>query len=482
MNILSYRGPGMAGGVSSALALLWREHEGDATWWYLCDNNLQAAEQLDESPRSLLGLPKSVVDGHYRYCNEFLWPLMHDLPQYARYRADDHKMYMVANRMIARGVLSDHAANQVMPVFVQDYQLAILPELLDKHNMRSLVFWHIPWPRNVAAEHVRPLVQIAKGLINSELLGFHTSEYANNFLNFVKQHIPGLSVDFESGTISRAVMGGGASSFLFFGESSSSFARPRVTAVVKAPLGIDTTFWNSSARIPQIRLRGPAFKWLNSATPFVLSVDRADYTKGVIERFQAINRYFERNPDMIGKLNFVQICGRTRPGLSAFDGYWTRCQHEAAVLQKKWQTAGWSPLIWVDQPCAASELAYIYREAAVMLVNPVRDGLNLTAKEFVASQVRQPGVLALSTGAGAWHELSQGAVSVTPADCDQVAASIEMSLQMSYSERLERLSLMKENIEDNTLANWWTRIADRVALVRERLGDHDDELFSAVPG
>lgn len=475
MNILSYRGPGMAGGVSSALALLWTEHDVEATWWHLSGSVLHATDQLNEPARILSTIPQAVIDGHYRYCNEFLWPVMHDLPQYARYSEQDHKFYITANRMLARLAAADKAARQ-NPVFVQDYQMAIMPELLAKSGMRSLLFWHIPWPARIAPKQVRQLVQIARGLLSAEVLGFHTAEYAQNFLRFVHRHFPGTTVDFARGKVSKRSC---EDALPWTSGLNSRAENGPGTTVITAPLGIDPLFWRSSASIPQLRLHTPEFSWLHSGTPYVLSVDRADYTKGVADRIRAIDSFFQRNPEKVGKVNFVQVCGRTRPGLAEFDHYWQKCKDDASNLQSKWSTPGWSPMIWVEKPCTGSELSVLYRDASVMMVNPVRDGLNLTAKEFVASQIRNPGVLALSDGAGAWHELAAGSVRLRAEDHEQMASAVELALRMGHAERSARIHAMNSILEQNTLCDWWKRITEQLSA--EATADSTASLLSARP-
>jgi trehalose-6-phosphate synthase len=461
MNIISYRGPGMAGGVSSALALLWsRQLQSDSTWWHLTGNTMQATDDIGRKARDLSILPAAVIEGHYRYCNEFLWPIMHDLPEYATYKADDHKLYSAANRIIARAITADSSqTGQPAPVFVQDYQWAVLPELLERVNIPSLLFWHIPWPVHVAPEHVRPLTQIARGLVSAGVLGFHTHEYARNFLQFVHQHLSGVHVNFSTCTVTR---GTGQNHALPWTLGAAPAIGGRTTRVITAPLGIDPLFWSSSAAIPQIRLHGTEFNCLHSGKPYILSVDRADYTKGVVHRLRSIDRFFQLNPDMRGKINFVQICGRTRPGLAAFDKYWEQCNAEEEALQSKWRLDDWSPVTRVDKPCTGAELSVIYRDAEVMLVNPVRDGLNLTAKEFVASQIRRPGKLALSDGAGAWHEMGDHALRLDPLDYDQMASTIKIALAMSKNEAGKRIEKLNERLRGNTLTDWWTSIAAQI--------------------
>lgn len=163
-------------------------------------------------------------------------------------------------------------------------------------------------------------------------------------------------------------------------------------------------------------------------------------------------------------MNFVQLCGRTRGGIDVFDSYWNQCKVEAAKLESKWRTDHWSPLTWLEHPCTGAELSVLYRDAAAMLVNPVRDGLNLTAKEFVASQIRKPGVLILSQGAGAWHELNEEALTIDPHDADNVASALETALTMNQTERARRITRMNMRLSDNTLSDWWHQIAAQVAV------------------
>ena len=152
---------------------------------------------------------------------------------------------------------------------------------------------------------------------------------------------------------------------------------------------------------------------------------------------------------------FAQICGRTRPGLKAFDGYWQRCRELGESLNKRWATGYWQPLLWIDTPVSQDDLALLYRETPVMLVNPIRDGLNLTAKEFVACQSERRGVLLLSPGAGAWHELGYYTIPVDPQRTRRMADRVVAALTMRPSEKLARIDLMRQKLTANTLHHWW---------------------------
>jgi trehalose 6-phosphate synthase len=197
----------------------------------------------------------------------------------------------------------------------------------------------------------------------------------------------------------------------------------------------------------------------------VLSVDRTDYTKGILQRICSIDRFFESNPAYVGEVAFLQICQPTRLGLAAFDKYWEECQVRAYQVNARWATNDWRPLVWIDQPVAPPALSWLYKKAAALLVTPLRDGLNLTAKEFVACGDKDPGALLLSPGAGVWHELGEHALSVKPLLSDQISSQLSLALSMSREERMERSRRMKECLERNTLEDWWHKFTADMELV-----------------
>lgn len=465
MHILSYRGPGMAGGVSAALSRLWNaEREEEDRWWHMLNSVLSASSEKGVEPEKVRDLSEEVIAGHYRYCNEFLWPVMHDLPEYATYRYGDRHLYQQFNLLFAESFGEHAGTRENTKCFVQDYQLALMPALLGvRYKSRSQLFWHIPWPRKVQQMHVPPLVEIAKGLLAAEVVGFHTKEYADNFMDFVSRHIPSARTDRGRMLITEGTDSKASRHSRVFNLHRARHRRPPVftsgsTRVAVAPLGLDLEYWSGMASNHFDLSDDYRFDLLRNY-PYVLSVDRGDYTKGVNERFKAIDRFFEQNPEWREKMVFAQICGRTRPGLQGFDSYWTHCKELAARVDSRWATGQWHPILWISSPVGGEDLSALYRQAKAMLVNPVRDGLNLTAKEFVACQAEDPGVLLLSPEAGAWHELGQAAVPVNPYDSEQMASSIASALSMGEAERALRRDLMQHKIGENTLDGWWKYFA-----------------------
>jgi trehalose-6-phosphate synthase len=476
MDVLSYRGPGASGGVSSALVSAWKKHHGASMrWWFLAGDSLSVLEKNSgEQVSFVTQIDESVVKGHYRYCNEFLWPILHDLPQYASYSADDRAAYRRFDAHVAQHVRTYGLSSTTY--FVQDYQLALLPSLM--LGTRSLVFWHIPWPKAVPEEFVEQLAEIARGLLSAHVIGFHTNEYSLNFMKFVSENLDEYSVDVNRALISQRP---GRASLALIEQGTAGLDQPYVlrpfasepvppavqTRLVSKPLGVDVQKWQdaAAASVPTAVKRRLPEGILERR--FVLSVDRADYTKSVIERLRAIDRFLQSNPDWRGQVEFIQICGRSRAGLQAFDNYWEQCRSLYQDLDSRWRTDNWRPVQWIEESFSGEELAAIYRRAAAMLVNPVRDGLNLTAKEYAACQSSDAGVLMLSPGAGSWHEIGNYCLPAEPGDIDQISDSLARALAMPYSERRARNSLAKIKLEAASLDRWsryFSRVSDAIRV------------------
>jgi trehalose-6-phosphate synthase len=310
------------------------------------------------------------------------------------------------------------------------------------------------------------------------VIGFHTTEYAANFASFITKYLPKCQVQ--------------GSHIIYAGDSTHSFNPQRIavgydgpyvmqqlrqhrpiatvsgTRLVVKPLGIDLDHWSnlqkpfqSSSLLSELGLR--------EKQQFILSVDRADYTKSVLERMQIIDKFFDRNPDWKERLSFMQVCFRTRPGLHNYDQYWHKCKDYAEKLNSKWQSESWKPLLWIENSLPADKLSTLYHHATAMLVNPVRDGLNLTAKEFVACQENNPGVLLLSSGAGAWQELGKYALPAHPHEQEETVLSIENALHMSIPERMERNVAMKNVLRKNELKHWWSFFNHQAKTLRRNV-------------
>jgi trehalose 6-phosphate synthase len=168
---------------------------------------------------------------------------------------------------------------------------------------------------------------------------------------------------------------------------------------------------------------------------------------------EAIDHYFASHPERIGKITFVQVCQPTRIGLPAFDDYWQKVRARSAAVNARWQSGAWQPVSWIDKPVPPKVLAWLYSKAEAMLINPVRDGLNLTAKEFAVCSTN--GALILSRGAGVWHEIGDKVLPVKSLKAEEIAGQIEAALTMPMEDKMLSLREMKKTIAANTLKSWW---------------------------
>ncbi|CAN5512865.1 trehalose-6-phosphate synthase [soil metagenome] len=430
MRIVSYRGSHAPGGVSSALTQLFQSDTRITDWWSIAPGGLEQRKR--SKLRSEFALDDEVTAGHYRFCNNFLWPVMHEMPQFVHYLNSEHRCYSEFNEAVATHLMASE--NDGRQWFINDYQFALLPAALDFDQSTS-IFWHIPWPSFVDEMHVDVLAEIVRAMLRTTDIGFHTAEYVENFEAFVSTNLSEFDVDVRNHQI----------------LPKSPFSRAAVCTLHAAPLGSEKKAWS------QITKRNQTLDALIPSLPFVLSVDRGDYTKGVFERLNAIEIFFEKFPEYRQNLTFMQICTRSREGLEEFDLYWQLCNDRVIQINNALSLEDWKPIIWCTEHQSESDLAEIYAHAAVMLVSPLRDGLNLTAKEYILSQSLGNGVLALSRGAGVHTEIGGYSVTVDPSDPFQMADAIFVSLNMGEVEKQYRLRRMREKLHKNSLSEWWQK-------------------------
>lgn len=439
MNILSYRGPSSAGGVSGALSRLI-EQTGAQRWWYLDGQDLSSRWTLQSASELIHRISPGIVAGHYRYCNNFLWPILHDLPEFATFNSLDKLHYKQFNLIFANNILKSNHTKKRLTCHINDYQMALTAKFIEAStgNRDTSIFWHVPWPKHVSPEYIDSLVEIADGLLSSRQIGFHVTEYATNFLTFINENMKDYIVDWNEKRVVHKQN------------------NRRITTIVAMPLGLDFDYWSKQSQACNDPTQLGDLSTIVSGQ-FVLSVDRMDYTKGVLQRIEAIDRFFAKHETWTSRICFLQVCQRSRPGLPAFDEYWQTCQTRAQEVNSRWQKGDWRPVVWVEHPLSSEILAQLYSRATAMLITPLRDGLNLTAKEFAACS--EAGVLLLSPGAGAWHELRDHALSIEPSSANKMSDQILEALTMPEDERRKRLEHLKRTLEHNTLAFWWQQFS-----------------------
>lgn len=436
-----------AGGVVSALDPLLRDVGGDWVAWASGSADRHTAPggvrpvPLD-NPRYRLHriyLTEEEILGYYtRYANQGLWPLSHLLIERARFSRRAFTFYRNVNLKFARRVARESQASSL--VFSHDYQLALIPNQI-RHLRPDLAiahFWHIPWPVFTVFRLCPQYQEILRGLLGADVLGFQTDEDVNAFLTSVERSFRHVAVDHNRGQVQW---------------------QGRVIHVKSFPISVDIADIESVVQTARITRwsRGVRRHLLKPGQQLGLSVDRADYTKGIIPRLEALREFFHRYPKHRGQVVFVQVVVPTRSEVSAYRSLFRHVEQESRKINEEFGTPTWMPVLTVRRSIDRFRLMGLYRAADFALVSSLFDGMNLVAKEFVSAQVDRRGVLILSETAGAAQELDQ-ALSVNPWDPEGFASTLNLALSLSFEEREERLRAMQQHLHGHTLYDWATDI------------------------
>jgi trehalose 6-phosphate synthase len=385
---------------------------------------------------------------YYGFSNEGLWPLCHIAHTRPIFRGSDWSVYSDVNRRFADAVAEEAKASDPI-VLVQDYHFALLPRLLRERLPDSTIitFWHIPWP-NAEAFGICPWRDnILDGLLGSSIIGFHTQFHCNNFLETVDRYLEART-DRETFTIS------------YGGEP---------TAVHRYPISIEWPLASPTMK-KSVQACRVDIRRLNGFPPSTLlgvGVDRLDYTKGILERFAAIERLLELEPHWIGEFVFVQIAAPSRSTIDEYRHLDTRVRELAQKINARFGREGYAPICLKLEHHPADAVYEYYRAADLCYVGSLHDGMNLVAKEFVAARDDERGVLLLSQFTGAARELVEALI-VNPYDVDQCAAALQLALTMPPAEQRARMQNMRALVQEFNVYRWAGRMLLDAAQMRKR--------------
>jgi alpha,alpha-trehalose-phosphate synthase [UDP-forming] len=381
-------------------------------------------------------LTKEEEEGYYYgFANEGLWPLCHIAHTRPIFRAADWKQYQAVNRKFADALLEEMKDSEKPVVLLQDYHFALLPRMIKQKrpDARVAIFWHIPWP-NPEAFGICPWQrELVEGLLGADLVGFHIQSHCNNFLQTADRVLESR-IDWEHFTVQR------------LGHR---------TTVHPFPISVDVADRSSEpSSEPGYDGRSALLKNLDAEALFLgVGVDRLDYTKGILERFSAVERFFEKYPRYQGQFTFVQIGAPSRSHLKRYHDLEAEIEAEAGRINWRFQKDKWRPIVLLNRQHSHKEIEPYYKAADLCLVTALHDGMNLVAKEFVAARNDENGVLILSIFTGAAQEL-RDALQVNPYDLDQTAEAIRIALEMDPDERQSRMQHMRRAIREHNIYRW----------------------------
>lgn len=385
---------------------------------------------------------------YYGFANEGIWPLCHIAHTRPIFRTSDWNQYVKVNEKFAAAIFQEVKTDDPV-ILVQDYHFALLPRLIRKRLPEATIvtFWHIPWPNPEAFGICPWREEILDGLFGSSILGFHTRFHCNNFIDTVDRFLE-TRIDRETSTISY----GG-----------------KLTAVEQYPISIEwPPRWVADQKpVSECRLSIRKRNQISEDTFVGIGVDRMDYTKGILERFFAIERLFEKNPEWVGRFCFVQIAAPTRSSIEQYQNFEADVRSLARRINSRFGKEGYEPICLKVEHHEPDQVYEYYRGADLCMVTSLHDGMNLVAKEFAAARDDERGCLILSQFTGAARELPE-ALLVNPYNIDQCADAIERALRMSPKEQRERMRSMRGLIQEFNVYRWAGRMLMDAGRMRQR--------------
>lgn len=444
-----------SGGLVSAIKSYFEKNKGkgfeEVLWVGVPDCNKEKwqslmAKQQEELDFELtpVFVNTKVYENYYNgFSNSILWPLFHYFPTFMSYHDEDYNAYKAVNELFAEQILSIAKKNDV--IWIQDYHLFLLPGLL-RNRMPDLeigFFLHIPFP-SFEIFRIMPRKwkqEILEGLLGADLIGFHTIEYRRYFLETIRMV---LNVDNEFGHI---------------------YYRDRVLKAELFPIGIDYEKFNATSNDRKIIEKKEEIRSSFKEQKIIFSLDRLDYTKGVMQRLNGYQRFLQSNPDWHQKVVMVLNVIPSRDKLSKYSERKKMIEQKISNINGKFSNYTWQPIVYFYQHLDFENLCALYQLADVALITPLRDGMNLIAKEYVASRITQYGVLILSELAGAANELNE-AILVNPIDEGEVASAIHQALNMSPQLQREKMMMMQKRIAHYDIHRWVDDFFSELQLVK----------------
>jgi len=399
------------------------------------DNKIMVPPEHPKYSLRRIWMTKEEENGfYYGYANQVLWPLSHIAYRQPVFDASHWEYYQKVNQRFAEAILEENRDKKLF-VWLQDYHLSLCAKVIKERNPDAIVslFWHIPWPNPEVFRICPQKKKLLEGLLANDLLGFHLRYHCHNFLDTVNQEL--------EAKVNR--------------EESSVTYRNHKTLVRPFPISVDAEAISRIATTREVEERmkslpeeiDPPYEIL------CLSIDRVDYTKGILEKIRAVDRFLEKYPEYQGRFVFLETGPLSRLHIKTYKQLIDEIESLAEEVNWKYHSGYWYPIVLINRRLDyTTHLAY-YRACDLLLVGSLHNGMNLVAKEYIMANVDHRGMLVLSQFTGTARELKD-AILINPFDTEGVADAIFSAVKMSEKERKRRVRKMQKVVQENNIYKW----------------------------
>jgi alpha,alpha-trehalose-phosphate synthase [UDP-forming] len=439
-----------SGGLATALEAGWRDQPGVWIGWAGTGPDEQiepllvrAAHRRSYTLRSVALTDEEIAKFYSGFANEIIWPLFHDMPSRCNFDPEYWDIYQRVNRKFAK-VVAETAKDDDF-VWVHDYHLMLTAASLREAGVRARMgfFLHIPFPSPDMFDKLPWKKPILQSLLQFDVIGFQGDRDRLNFASCLERMLPEVMIE-RSGPHLLVGQGGHRS------------------VVGTFPIGIDFDAFEQDAQRPEIAAHAAEIRKRVSDDVLVLGVDRLDYTKGIPERLKSFRLLLRRFPEMRGHITLVQVVVPSREEIPNYKHLRREVELLVSQINGEFTEPGWVPVHYIHRNLGRDELLTYYRAADIGLVTPLKDGMNLVAKEFCAAQIDERGVLVVSEFAGAGPELRCGAIVVNPNDFAEVAQALYDAAHMSAEDKRSRMRVLRQIVKDHNVHRWIRSFLDAI--------------------
>lgn len=419
-----------AGGLVTAIDPIMKQTEG--IW--VCTSKDDQFHSVD-LPYEIRNIKLSSEENYHYYegfGNRQIWPLFHYFPTRYNHNEKDWKFYEQVNQKFANQIFSFVRDDDV--IWIHDYHLMLVPQMLREVGVKNKIgfFLHIPFPNNEVFRISSKRKEILEGILGCDLVGFHTKSYKKHFLESVKKQITGAKVDIHNNDLNF---------------------RGRDVVAKTFPISIDFHSIEDIAKSDEVAEKTKELKDHFQVENIAIGVDRLDYSKGILERLEGIEYFLDTYPDYHKKIVFIQLAVPSRTKVMEYKKIKQQVDEAVGRINGKFSKDGWSPITYIYNSVPLKDLIAYYSCANIALITPLRDGMNLVAKEYIASRINNDGMLVLSEFTGVAEEVDCGNV-INPYDARSIGNGILRAIEVPESIKTEIMTKLRCHIRENDVYKW----------------------------